>query len=287
MGHETVGRVVAMGPTTGSSGIKVGQVVTVNPVIPCGNCQPSLAGDWQQCPERTVIGVDPTRDAAFAQYIAVPETNVVALTDDTPVLYGALIEPLAVAFHAARLTHINPHDKVLILGGGPIGQSLILAVQRLGVQNILVSEVDKARRELCERLGARALDPIASNLTDQVLAAFGQLADVSIDAVGIKQTLADALEGTKFGGQVCLVGMGAPFLEIDAYQISTKERSIIGSFTYSADDFREAAEWVSIAPLELQELISREVNLNSAPEAFAQLAVNDGTPGKVLIRFGD
>ena len=287
MGHETVGRIVALGPSTRASDLMVGQVVTFNPVIPCGECEPSRTGDWQHCADRILIGVDPSTVAAFAQFVAVPEANVISLSEQTPVAYGALVEPLAVAFHAARRAQVDPGANVLVVGGGPIGQSVVLAVRRLGAKEVIVSEVDAARRELCERLGAVTIDPSASNVADQVIAVFGGLADVAIDAVGIEQTLADALRATKFGAQICIVGMGAPTIQLDAYRISTEERSLVGSFTYSAGDFRDAVDWVSTNPAELGELISREVSLDEGADAFAKLAAHDGTPGKVLIRFSE
>jgi threonine dehydrogenase-like Zn-dependent dehydrogenase len=148
-----------------------------------------------------------------------------------------------------------------------------------------VSEVDQLRRDLCKELGALVVDPTQAPVADQVLQAFGELADVAVDAVGISQTVSDALSATKFGGSICLVGMGSPFLDLDAYRVSTEERIIVGSFTYTAQDFRDAATWVASAPTELVHLISREVSLDDAPEAFAALARRDGTPGKVLVRL--
>jgi threonine dehydrogenase-like Zn-dependent dehydrogenase len=84
---------------------------------------------------------------------------------------------------------------------------------------------------------------------------------------------------------VCLVGMGAPKFVLPAYEVSTEERHLVGSFTYSAQDFRDAAQWVSSAPPELAELISRQVPLDDGPQAFADLARGDGTAGKVLVRL--
>jgi len=287
MGHETVGRIAALGAATDGTGLAVGQLVTFNPVVPCGACEASQSGDWQHCADRTLIGVHAKPDAAFADYVTVPASNVVPLSDGIPAEYGALIEPLAVSFHAARRAQVKSGDNVLIIGGGPIGQSSILAAKRRGAAKVIVSEVDTARRALCEQLGAIAVDPMLSSVNVQVRALFGGLADVAIDAVGITHTLNEALASTHFGGIVCLVGMGLPQVELDAYSVSTAERSIVGSFTYSDGDFREAAQWVSDSPPELPYLISRMVSLADAPEAFARLAAHDGTPGKVLVHFGN
>lgn len=290
MGHETVGRVSAVGPalnpeTEDVADLTIGQVVTFNPLISCGKCEACSDGRQQHCPFRSVLGVNPELVSAFAQKVVVPAVNIVPLSAEMPILYGALIEPLAVAFHAARRARVSPGQKVLVVGGGPIGQSVILAALEEGAAEILVSEMDPQRRALCERLGARALDPTEGDISGQVRKAFGAPADTAIDAVGIGSTLADALNSTRFGGVVLLVGMGAPGLAFDAYRVSTEEREIIGSFCYSNQDFRDAAAYVDQGSDLLAELISREVAMEDADTAFSALAASDGTAGKVLVRL--
>src|SRR5690606_31075807 len=124
--------------------------------------------------------------------------------------------------------------------GGPIGQSLVVALRWRGVEDVVVTEPVPARRELVGALGALTADPRDGPVADAVTTAFGTRADVAIDAVGMTESLADALAATRLGGVVCLVGMANPRVEIDAFGVSAAERSIVGSFTYSADEFRTA-----------------------------------------------
>ncbi len=285
MGHESVGRIAAFGPETDIGDLGKDDLVTFNPVVVPAEDGESYSGREQHSPNKTVIGVAPDVPAAFADFVVVPARNVVRLPDDLPVTYGALIEPLAVAVHAVRRIHAQKGQKALVVGGGPIGQSVVLALLMEGVTDILVSEVDEGRRRLCERVGASSLDPAAGPVAEQVRGAFGDSADIAIDAVGITATMSDALNSTGLGGSVCLVGMGSTSLTLDAYRISTEERCLVGSFTYSAQDFRDAADWVATAPSALGELISREVSAEEANDAFAGLATADGTAGKVLVRF--
>lgn len=284
MGHESVGRVAALGDDSGGFGLAVDQVVTFNPVVVPEADAAEYAGREQHSPNKTVIGVAPGVSAAFADYLVVPARNVVPLPERIPIEYGALVEPLAVAAHAVRRV-LTPSDRrALVVGGGPIGQSVVLALTMKGVETIYVSEVDPARRALCERLGATTFDPTAGPLAEAITAA-GGLADVAIDAVGISASLADALKSTAFGGRVCLVGMGSPDLQLDAFRVSTEERTIVGSFTYSAQDFIDAATFVASGAAGIGELISREVSPDEADATFAALAKGDGTAGKVLVRF--
>jgi len=283
MGHESVGRVLALGD--GVSGPAVGTLVTFNPVVIPEADASDWAGREHQHPAKTVIGVAPDVVAAFAQLITVPARNVVPLPEGMPVNHGALVEPVAVAVHAVNRVGAATARSALVIGGGPIGQSLVLALTRAGVQHVLVSEVDPARRALLQQLGATALDPSAGPVAGQVSAQLGEPADVAFDAVGISASLADALASTRPGASVCLVGMGRPRLELDAYAISTAERSVVGSFTYSADDFRTAVDVVASAPDVAEALISRVVDLGEGPAAFTALAAGDGTPGKVLVNL--
>lgn len=284
MGHESVGHLTDLGPGTESAGLTIGQVVTFNPVVVPVADATEYAGREQHSPNKTVIGVTPAVPAAFAEFVVVPARNVVVLPDSMPIEYGALIEPIAVAVHAARRVHAAGHRRALVIGGGPIGQSVVLALAMEGVETVYVSEVDPSRRALCERLGAIVLDPTAGSIVDAVTAD-GGLVDVTIDAVGITATLADALNATVFGGTVGLVGMGSPKLDLDAFRISTEERSMVGSFTYTAQDFIDAAAFVASGAPQIGELISREVRPEDADAAFAALSAGDGTAGKVLVRF--
>jgi threonine dehydrogenase-like Zn-dependent dehydrogenase len=201
-----------------------------------------------------------------------------------PLELGALVEPLAVAVHAVRRAGVRPADRVLVTGGGPIGQSVVLALQMAGVGAVAVTEVSASRRALVERLGATALDGRTAD-PDTVAAALGGPADVAVDAVGIEPTLALCLRATRLGATVCLVGMGATRLALDAYAVSTQERTLVGSFTYTAADFADAAAWIGQAPPQAAELITRTVDLADGPRVFAELAGPNDIAGKVLVRL--
>jgi threonine dehydrogenase-like Zn-dependent dehydrogenase len=119
MGHETVGRIRELG--TDVAGLTVGQLVTVNPVMSCHACPACLAGQEHRCSRRVVLGVAPEIPAAFADRVAVPAANIVPLPEDMPEELGALVEPMAVGYHAVRRGQPVPNDRVLVIGGGPIG----------------------------------------------------------------------------------------------------------------------------------------------------------------------
>lgn len=279
MGHETVGRVHSVGAGVD---LAAGTTVTVNPVIACGECPSCRAGAEQTCLHRRVIGVSPDIVSAFAEYMVVPAKNVVTLPDSMPEEYGALVEPLAVGYHAARRGGCGD-DRVLVIGAGPIGQACALAARRLGVAEVVVSEPSQARRDAVAALGARTIDPTSCQVGVEVARMLGEPATLVLDAVGSSRSLADATASSALGARIVLVGMAAPTVELAAYAFSTEERTLVGSFGYSAHEFRETAEWVGQAPDELSRLIDRRVDLQDAPAVFRELGEDASKVSKVLV----
>jgi threonine dehydrogenase-like Zn-dependent dehydrogenase len=290
MGHETVGRIVEVGADVPADrGLTVGRVATVNPVIGCGACAECAAGNGQLCPRRRIIGVDPTLVSAFAELMVAPAGNVVALPDGVPEEHGALVEPLAVGYHAALRGQVGPDDRVLVIGGGPIGQACALAGRRLGAGRLVASEPNPSRRALIGRLGFRTVsppggaaggDPIAGQVADVL----GGPATVVLDAVGTGASLADALAAAALGARIVLVGMNAPQITLAAYGVSVGERSLIGSFCYASRDFLATAEWVASRPAGIEHLVEGRVPLSAAADAFARLASGALDASKVLVR---
>jgi threonine dehydrogenase-like Zn-dependent dehydrogenase len=281
MGHETVGLIESLGPQAPPE-LAIGTVVAVNPVISCRHCDACQAGRGQICRDRRVVGVDPTIQAAFAELLVVPGHNVVPLPEGTPTEYGALVEPLAVGYHAVTQGRCTSGDRVLVAGGGPVGQACVLAVRRVNA-SIVVSEPDPRRRTLINELGTPTIDPTRDDVATTAARLLGAPATLAIDAVGLSASLTDCLSATAPGSRVVLVGMHDPHLEISAYSISTAERTVIGSFCYSARDFTATATWVGEAGPELASLIEEQIGLTDAPTAFANAASGRAGPGKVLV----
>jgi threonine dehydrogenase-like Zn-dependent dehydrogenase len=284
MGHETVGKVEKVGDDVDPGlGLRPGTVVTVNPVLACGDCPACTAGSQQSCPQRRVIGVTPDIVSAFAGLMVLPARNAVVLPAEMPIEYGALVEPLSVGFHAARRGGCTAEDAVLVVGGGPIGQACVLAARRLGVERIAVTEPDARRRGLAGSLGAVGVDPTASDPVASVTHVLGRPATLVLDAVGSTASLADAMACSGFGARVVLVGMSSPRIELAAYAVSTEERTLVGSFTYSAQDFRDTADWVATAPAVLGRLVEGRVDMLGAAAAFTELANGTSSASKVLV----
>jgi threonine dehydrogenase-like Zn-dependent dehydrogenase len=280
MGHETAAWVQALGPDVAPDGLAVGQLVTVNPVLPCGGCERCRTGASYMCANRTVIGVSPALSSAFAEFMAVPVANVVPLSSGVTPQLGALVEPLAVGYHAAVRGGCGEGNLVLVVGGGPIGQACAIAARRLGAE-VVVTELNADRRTLVASLGFDAVfDPAEEQaaLSERL----GEGAQVVIDAVGSSESLRAACLQSLPQARIVLVGMHSPALEVDAYRISTEEREVIGSFSYTEEEFAATAQWVSDHP-ELSRLVEAEVGWDGAPDAFTRLAKGESGASKILV----
>lgn len=279
MGHETVGRVLE--DRTGAH--PTGTIVTVNPVLGCGRCPACADGTPQRCPGRRIIGVQSDISSAFAERMRVPARNLVELPASMPADIGALVEPLAVGYHAAQRAGITENDSVYVVGGGPIGQAAALAARRLGSHRVVVAELDAGKRDLVALLGFIPINPTSESKAD-VVTVLGGPATVVVDAVGTSLTLQSALDISAVGARIVLVGMGASRVEIAAYAVSTAERTIFGTFAYDNAAFRETAIWAGEHAAWLEPLIEARVSLEEAPEAFRSLAVGELKASKVLVR---
>jgi threonine dehydrogenase-like Zn-dependent dehydrogenase len=153
----------------------------------------------------------------------------------------------------------------------------------MGVASVALSDVSASRRELCAGLGARVVDPTAGDLAEAVDAALGGPATLVVDAVGVTRTVADALSASALGARIVLVGMGSPQLDLAAYAVTTAERSLIGSFTYTAAEFTETAAWVGTVPEGLERLIDGRVGWDQAPQSFDDLARGRSAASKILV----
>lgn len=225
LGHEAAG-VIEEGPMAGRR-------VTVNPLVTCGTCPACRAGRENICPTRQIISMPP-REGAFAQFIAMPEQNLVEVPEGVPLARAALAEPLAVSWHAARLglaaLHRSMDRRARILGGGAIGLAAALALRAMGVEDIAIVEPNEGRRAyLADRCGQTAL-PEAEGTAPLV-----------IDAVGYAATRERASAIADPGGVIVHVGLGEDLGGLDIRRMTLQEITFIGTYAYTAQDFRDTA----------------------------------------------
>ncbi len=226
LGHEAAGVIVG-GPLDGKR-------VTVNPLVTCGICAACTSGRENLCGARQIISMPP-REGAFAQFISMPEVNLVEVPEGVPMGKAALAEPLAVSWHAARLAlealHPAMERRALVIGGGAIGLAAALALKAMGVSDVVISEPNDIRRQfLNDRCGVTALTSADG------------LFPVVIDAVGYTATRAAASEMAMPGGVIAHVGLGEDLGGLDIRRMTLQEITFIGTYTYTMQDFRDTAQ---------------------------------------------
>ena len=248
LGHEAAGR-IASGPRTGER-------VVINPLVTCGTCPACLAGRNNLCPNRQIISMPP-RPGAFAEYVAIPEGNLVAVPDGVSDDKAALSEPMACGWHAVRLAQgalqmALSDARCLVIGGGAIGAGAALVLAAHDAGQITVLEPNAARQEVLE--GMAAFDVAG---TDEGLA---NRFDLVIDGVGYAPTRRLASTAVTPGGVIMHIGLGEAEGGLDVRRMTLQEVTFIGTYTYTPADFRDTAQaifngrlgaldWMEVRPL--------------------------------------
>jgi threonine dehydrogenase-like Zn-dependent dehydrogenase len=230
LGHEVAGSIV--------EGPDAGRRVTVNPLVTCGSCNACQQGRDNLCPTRQIISMPP-REGGFAQLLAMPMGNLVTVPDHVSSDKAALAEPIACGWHGVRLgrTALHPGIKsptALVIGGGAIGLGAALSLTAQGIEHVTMVEPNAMRaaylRETCGQSVASA-DELDSD----------SLFDVVIDGVGIEPTRALASARARPGGVIVHIGLGSATGGLDVRRMTLQEITFIGTYTYTAQDFRDTA----------------------------------------------
>jgi 2-desacetyl-2-hydroxyethyl bacteriochlorophyllide A dehydrogenase len=262
MGHEFAGTVVAAG--SGADREWSGRRVAVNPLLSCRVCARCKAGERNLCAARRLIGVQVS--GGFAERVAVPVTNLVALPDGVDARTGALVEPLANAVHAVGLARRLVHIEIaVVLGAGTIGLFAVHAARAAGIANVRVVEPHAARRAAALAAGAHDAHADAAQLVRE------RSADLVVDAVGATATRRSALDIVRPGGAVLLLGLHENESALPFHHVVRDQIALQGSFAYTDTEFATALELLAAGGVSLGELPS-PLPLDAGPEAFATLA---------------
>jgi len=278
MGHETVGRIAAVGE--GVDAGRIGERVVLKPVIGCGRCGQCRAGDINRCVEGRLVG----RDLAggFAERFAIPAAAAVPLPNGMPDEVAVLAEPFANAEHVAARA-VTTGDTVFVIGSGPIGALMVRASLLHGADRVFVTDTNEERTAYAVAQGAHAV--ATEDAARAVSAATdGEGVDVVIDAAGFEATWALGVEAIRPGGRIFEIGLGAPRGTVDFFAVLGKEATITGSYAWSDADFATAIDTLAGGALAADGWLTR-VPLADGQAAFEDLA-DRGRPFKVLLEVG-
>ena len=269
LGHEAAGVV--------EGGALDGKRVTINPLMTCGLCPACKAGRDNLCPDRQIISMPPA-EGAFGELVVMADRNLVEVPDDVPLQKAALAEPIACGWHAVRLGAAAldiplAEARCVVIGGGAIGVGAALSLRAFGATDIHVVEPNALRRETLDSIaGFTAVAP--GEVTG---------ADLVIDGVGYAATRADASAITRPGGVIMHIGLGQAEGGLNIRRMTLQEITFIGTYTYTAQDFRDTAAAIfdgRLGPLDWIE----ERPLDEGAQAFADIRAGRVPAPKIILR---
>lgn len=286
MGHEASGQIEAVGP--GVEGWSVGDRVTFDSTVYCNQCEACRAGNVNLCVNRQVLGVscdDYRRDGAFADYLVVPAYICYRLPDEVSFVQAAMVEPLAIAYHAATRTQVKPGMSAVIVGVGTIGLLTLQVVKAMGASQIIAVDIDDAKLATAVENGATSIvNSAAPDALAQVLAATpnGKGADIAFDATGIEATVDLCVRAVRLDGSVVLIGNLAQQIDFALQWVVTRQISLFGTCA-SAGEYDECLQLIAGGKVDVEALIAKSVPLANGHEWITRVYNREPGLNKIVL----
>lgn len=273
-GHEVAAIVSEIGLDV--AGLRIGDPVVVEPLLTCGACYPCRIGRHNCCVNLQVIGVH--RDGGLAQSVVVPASRVYAVPHDLDPAIAALCEPFSIGMQAIGRGAITADDRVVILGAGPIGLTVLVIAKAQGAQ-VAIVDLRDSRLDLARRLGA---DQWINGSTTDVRRAVleftaGEGASVVVEATGSVRAMESTVDLVAFAGRIVLVGVTTQSVTFPGLEFTRKELTLLGSRN-NASRFGDAVRFVLDQPTTVAMLITQRFPFDQVVRAF-ELA--DSQPDQV------
>ena len=290
LGHEFSGTVAEVGE--GVTSVKAGDRVAGIPLVPCMKCEDCQKGNYSLCKHYDFIGSHSF--GSYAEYVAVPEKNVVKFSDDVSFEQGAFFQPATVALHGLERTGYQGGKTVAILGGGTIGLLTMQWAKIFGAKKIVVFDIADERLELAKRLGADAgINTLRENfMADAKVLTDGKGYDYVFETAGNTITMKMAFELAANKAEICFIGTPTKELSFTVKEwenMNRKEFKLTGSWmSYSAPfpghEWDLVAHYFATGDLKLDEsFIFKKIPLSQIDTAFAMYKTPGMVKGKILI----
>jgi L-iditol 2-dehydrogenase len=264
-----------------------GDRVTFDSTVYCGHCFFCKRGEVNLCDHREVLGVstpDFRRMGAFAEYVTVPQHIVYRLPDSLPFAKAAMVEAVSVAIHAMALTPVAINDTALVVGAGMIGCLALQAARLAGCGRIIVVDIDDSRLQMAAGLGAT--DLVNSKNSDAVSTVRkltgGRGTDLALECVGTTPTVQAAIEATRKGGAVTLVGNVSPKVEIPLQSVVSRQLCLQGSAA-SSGEYPVCMDLLARGAIRVDSLLTATAPLEQGPSWFERLYNREPNLLKVVL----
>jgi len=285
MGHEFAGTVAALGD--GADNPAVGTRAAVIPHLVCGECEACKNEIYNFCESLRCTGAE--ADGAHCGYIAMSKEMVLPIPDSMSMDDAAMLEPACVAYHAAKRGEIKPGDIVLIIGAGPIGNFCMQSCKALGAGKVYIADMDGARLELAESLGADGKIDVSR---ESLEAGLGRLCggskktDVFFDCVGEKgRVLNDILKIAGRGTRIVMAGVLQNGYDIPLLpDFVQHELRLSGTTMYTPADYRDMIELMRSGRIKTDGMITHYFDLSQIIEVFDMIAERKEKFFKMIFR---
>jgi L-iditol 2-dehydrogenase len=281
-GHEVSGEIVKVGG--GVTNVSVGDRVTIQPQVVCGECYPCKTGNYNICDNLKVMGFQTTGMAS--EYFTVEAAKVLKLPHNISFDFGAMVEPLAVAVHALGKSGMElKHKKILVLGAGPIGNLVAQAAKGMGAEVVMITDLSDYRLGVARECGI----DIAINTHKEDLAAAiaGHLgsdkADLILECVGVNETMAQAIGNARKGSAIIVVGVFGDKATVDFGLVQDRELRLFGTLMYKEADYKMAIDLISKGTIQLKPLITNHFQFTDYIKAYEFIDKAKDTVMKVII----
>jgi len=278
VGHEFVGEIVDVGANV--SDFHPGDLVSGEGHVTCGRCRHCLAGQRHLCANTVGLGVG--RDGAFAEFVALPMTNIWHHWKGIDEEVAAIFDPFGNAVHAALSFPILGED-VLVSGAGPIGLMATAVVRHAGARLVVASEPNAFRRDLAMRMGATiAIDPRERDLAS-VQSELGMVEgfDVALEMSGNATALRTAISNMAHGGGVAILGLPTAEISLDVNEIIFNQLTLRGIYGREMYETWYKMTVLVQSGLDIRPVITHRFQFGEFEAAFA--AARSGDSGKVIM----
>ena len=277
IGHEYVGEIAELGE--GVTGLTVGQRVSGEGHITCHRCRNCHTGNIQWCKDTLGVGVD--RDGAFAEYVCIPQENVIIIDESLPEDVVAFFDAFGNATHTALMFELVGED-VLITGAGPIGIIAAGVCKYAGARRVIITDVNDHRLELARKMGVDAAVNTAKEDLKEVMKAQGLTEgfDVGLEMSGNGMALQQMIDSMRNGGKISLLGISNKPVALNMNTIITKGLTMQGIYGRKMDTWHQMSYMVQ-GGLDVSPVITHKFHYTEFEKGFE--AMNSGMSGKVIL----
>jgi threonine 3-dehydrogenase len=281
VGHEFVGRIVEAGSNV--KDFKPGDLVSGEGHVVCGRCRNCMAGRRAQCKDTQGIGVN--RAGAFAEYVALPVTNVWGHDPKIPRDIQAIFDPFGNAVHCALAFPVLGED-VLITGAGPIGIMAAAVAKHAGARHVVITDINPYRLDLARKVGvSEAVDVRNEKLADvQKRLGMKEGFDVGLEMSGHPAAFRDMLENMTHGGKIAMLGIPEKEMAIDWNKVIFNMLTIKGIYGREMYETWYQMTVLLQAGLDIAGVVTHRFPAAEWEKAFE--VVRSGNSGKVILDWG-